>query len=124
MAKLVCSWRIFKKVEDIQKMTQLISAVHFSYVPRDANSEARVVAQEGLAWSIRELSATDVSSSSSDSSISWERSPAVQVATMRFFSFYERASRAFQDYPSLSKLIVLFTVSVRSVLGAFLRSVI
>ncbi|KAF8411233.1 hypothetical protein HHK36_003780 [Tetracentron sinense] len=30
---------------------------------------------------------------------------------MRVFSFYERASRAFQDYPSLSKLIVLFTVS-------------
>ncbi|KAJ4975823.1 hypothetical protein NE237_000929 [Protea cynaroides] len=30
---------------------------------------------------------------------------------MRVFSFYEKASRAFHDYPSLSKLIVIFTVS-------------
>ncbi|KAJ4982079.1 hypothetical protein NE237_032916 [Protea cynaroides] len=30
---------------------------------------------------------------------------------MHVFSFYRRASRAFHDYPSLSKLIVIFTVS-------------
>ncbi|KAJ7968459.1 external alternative NAD(P)H-ubiquinone oxidoreductase B2, mitochondrial-like [Quillaja saponaria] len=30
---------------------------------------------------------------------------------MRTFTFYERASRAFDDYPSLSKFLVLFTVS-------------
>ncbi|XP_042495061.1 external alternative NAD(P)H-ubiquinone oxidoreductase B3, mitochondrial-like [Macadamia integrifolia] len=30
---------------------------------------------------------------------------------MNVFSFYQRASRAFHDYPSLSKLIVIFTVS-------------
>lgn len=30
---------------------------------------------------------------------------------MRSFTFYERVSRAFNDYPSLSKLLVLFTVS-------------
>lgn len=30
---------------------------------------------------------------------------------MRSFSFYERVSRAFNDYPSLSKFLVVFTVS-------------
>ncbi|XP_030965886.1 external alternative NAD(P)H-ubiquinone oxidoreductase B2, mitochondrial [Quercus lobata] len=30
---------------------------------------------------------------------------------MRSFSFYERVSRAFHDYPSLSKFLVVFTVS-------------
>ncbi|XP_043697746.1 external alternative NAD(P)H-ubiquinone oxidoreductase B2, mitochondrial-like [Telopea speciosissima] len=30
---------------------------------------------------------------------------------MRVFSFYQRVSRAFHDYPSFSKLIVIFTVS-------------
>ncbi|KAA8516577.1 hypothetical protein F0562_016917 [Nyssa sinensis] len=30
---------------------------------------------------------------------------------MRGYTFYQRASRAFQDYPSLSKLVVVFTVS-------------
>lgn len=30
---------------------------------------------------------------------------------MRGFTFYERVSRSFHDYPSLSKLVVLFTVS-------------
>jgi len=29
---------------------------------------------------------------------------------MRSFAFYERVSRAFHDYPSLSKVLVLFTV--------------
>lgn len=36
---------------------------------------------------------------------------------MRSFSFYERASRAFRDNPSLSKLIVVFTVGGGSIVA-------